>query len=472
MEEKLLINKIPFKKSFILLFFLELCLALLFYINPIFSIALFTIPIFAFFIYFSTFVHPFNWLIFLIVASGLDTFGKIPGTSITLFHISWGIVILTFLFYSLYNNDTQFKIHTGMNKYVFLFVGYAFLSLLYSPNAESGLVYIITILSLFIIFLFIVNFLKTNSQLKVLIYTLLILNVFNSFLIYYQILFQNVLFIGRDTAQSLSGEKIWRASGTFDDPNVTATYLLIGIVFSFAYLILNKTTIKQKLFIIPGILITSGGLILTFSRTGWLAAFVGIIIVVFFQKDKRKMFTVLFLIILFVVVVSIFTPYGEFIFARFLSVFDIMKDPSIRTRIFMGISGIWMFLNYPILGVGYRGFPKLYDYFQHPLMPQSALYIKESHTLWITLLAELGIIGLLIVLFWFKEIIVTIFKSIKFSSDPLVQSVLKGTFAIFIALNVSLLFYGNLFPHFNEFWILLGIVYAIQNNFVKDSVSA
>lgn len=471
MEKELLIERISLKKPFLILFFLEISLAALFYLSPIFPLILLIFPFLAFFFYFSTFVRPFNWLLFLIVASSIDTYGKIPGTSLTLFHIAWGIIVLTLLFYALYNYEKGLNIHTTMNKYVFLFLGYASISLLYSPNVESAFIYIFTVMSLFIIFLFIVNYLKTKTQLKFVIFAFLILNVFISLLIYYQILFQNILFIGRDTTKSLSGEKIWRASGTFDDPNVTATYLLIGIVFAFAYLVHNKTTIKQKLFIIPGILISSGGLILTFSRTGWLSVFIGVITVLFFQKNKKKSFSIFLFILLFIGAVSIFTPYGEFIFARFLSVFDIMKDPSIRTRIFMGISGIWMFINYPLFGIGYRGFPKLYDFYQHPLTPQSSLYIKEPHTLWIALLAELGIIGFLIVLFWFKEIIGTLFKSIRISDDPLVRSVLIGCLAIFVALNVSFLFYGNLFPHFNEFWILMGLVYAIKNNFLSVKVA-
>ena len=127
----------------------------------------------------------------------------------------------------------------------------------------------------------------------------------------------------------------------------------------------------------------------------------------------------------------------------------------------MGESGFRMFLDSPIWGLGYRSFPLVYDYYINPDLPWETLYIKESHTLFICLLAELGVIGFIIVFFWFKQVLTDCYKSIKVDKNKFTRAILIGSFSLFVAFNLNFLFYGNLFPQFNLIWLNFGLIYAI-----------
>jgi O-antigen ligase len=152
---------------------------------------------------------------------------------------------------------------------------------------------------------------------------------------------------------------------------------------------------------------------------------------------------------------------GALISDRFFSIFDLLNDPSIKARLLMAESGIRMFFDSPIWGLGYRSFPLVYDYYINPDMPWETLYIKESHTLFIFLLAELGIIGFVLVFLWFKQVLIDCYKFIKLDGSHLTKAILIGSFSLFVAFNVNFIFYGNLFPQFNLIWLNFGLIYSI-----------
>jgi hypothetical protein len=129
-----------------------------------------------------------------------------------------------------------------------------------------------------------------------------------------------------------------------------------------------------------------------------------------------------------------------------------------------------MLFDYPLMGVGFRGYPMLYDFYLDPIAPQIQLYVKEPHTLWTTLLAELSIWGVMVVfvLFYkfFKESYNTAYKYF----DDFSKSVLVAVFAMFVSLNIIFLFYGFLFPHFNMFWLNFALFYGIKDNYLNEKI--
>jgi O-antigen ligase len=395
------------------------------------------------------------------LASGFDQAGRVIG-GITIFHISWFLSMTAMVIHIVYNRGYKLTISTPINKYVFAYIGFSLFSLTYSPNVESGLVYLATTLALFLFYIFIVNFAWHENHYKTVIYALLMANLLISLLAFYQLLnFDpwNII----NVTQSASGEKISRSTGTFHDPNVAATYLMIGIIFGMSLVLYSKTSFINKIFLIGLSMISFGGILATFSRTGWLALASGMFVLLLFQKNKKNILFVLISVLAIFGAIILFTRYGEFISERIFSIFDIMGDVSISTRIYMGISGLWMFLDNPVLGIGYRGFPVLYDFYIHPLAPQVLLYVKESHTLVITLLAETGLIGVTIVFLWFKRVIKDNWNLLKKFDDGVTRAVLIGCFANFIALNTNFFFYGSLFPHFDLIWLVLGFIYSIYH---------
>lgn len=443
----------------------ESFLLALFYTNPIFLI-LSICSIFLVYFFYKFFITSlYLWVIILIASTALDQWGRVIN-GITVFHIAWFLSILSLLIAVLYKHKFTVIIKTPINKYVFFYISFSFFTLIFSPNVESGLQYLATTLALFLFFLVLLNVIKSIKHYKIIIYSFIGSNLFLSMLALYQLLFQNILYFGRYSTETSTGEKIWRVSATFDDPNVAATFMFVGILFTLGVIIYSREKLVLKILLVISLIPSIAGIIATFSRSGWVSLIAGIIVLVLFQKNKKYILYTLIVSIIIFGAFLIYTPYGEFITSRFESIFEIMSDVSIRTRVFMAVSGIWMFLDNPIFGIGYRGFPVLYDYYIHPETPRVLLHMKESHTLFITLLAETGLIGVSIVFLWFKRVFKDNISFIRKVRDPFLISILISSFATFVALNIDFLFYGSLFPHFNLIWLIFAIIYSVEKNFI------
>lgn len=405
--------------------------------------------------------YPFVWICFMIIATGIGDVGVIYA-GVTIFHLTWFLGILSLVLHYLYVHNKKFYFYTPINVFVFLYVIFSAISLIYSPNIESAVIYLAVTIALFIFYLMVVNLLDNKKHYRFIIFSLIISNIIISLFTVYQLSVQNTFYFGRQAVESISGDKIWRASGTYNDPNVAASFLAVGIIMTISVIIYSKEKKYYKILYLFATIIALVGIAITFSRSGWVTLATGVITLVFFQKIKKKIVLWITSIVIALVLVIIFVPFGGFIVARAFSIFDIIKDPSIHIRILLALSGIDMFLQSPIIGLGYRSFPILYDYFRQPLIPYGLLYIKESHTLIVTLLAELGIVGFSIVLMWFRRFFIDCFRLINEQNDSFIKSIVIGCFAVFVSLNFCFLFYGNLFPHFNFIWLIFGIVYSIK----------
>ncbi|MDZ7765241.1 MAG: O-antigen ligase family protein [Melioribacteraceae bacterium] len=415
-------TKVEFK-YFAYFLLLEIISAALAWLNPIFFLLPF-LPVIGLFFFYSTFIKdPFFWIIIMLIGSGLESWGIVFG-GITVFHIGWFLLILSTPLYLLFNPTNKITKFSPINIYVISFIVLALISLVYSPNKVAGLIQLSTTVALFIFFILYLNFVTSQKRISLVLITLALINILLSLLTFYQLLFENVLYIGRATVTSESGEKIWRASGTFEDPNVTAIFLMIGFIYAIAMLLNLKGNFSARLFYGIASIISGVGIIATFSRSAWIACFVGIIVTLALNRNKRILIYSFIGLVVFFLVFILFTPYGEFITFRIFSIFDVMEDPSIRTRLALINSGFAMFIDNPFLGIGFRGFPILYDLYLDPIVPWFLIHVKESHTLIITLLAELGVAGLIVVILWFRRVFIDSHKLIKTTTNNFYSAVL------------------------------------------------
>lgn len=461
-------NKIfnDWKYNLLIVLLIELAIIAVYLYNPIFTI-IFVIPIIAaVFFYFGILKNPAFFIGLMIFGTGLDQLGRVFGP-ITVYHIGWSLLLLSTLMYILFNDDIKFTISTPINKYVYAYLGISSFTLIYTYNFVSGLMQILITAALFFSFLIGVVFVNKKSHFVAIIISMILANIFNSGLIIYQMVFQNVKYFGRHAVESSTGEKVWRVSGAFDDPNVGAAFISIGVIYFLAIIIYSNYNKLIKVSLVPVILLSVIGIGLTFSRTIWMSLIISLLFLLWLNKNKKYLIGFSSILFLGILGVILFTSLGTFVLERFSSIFDIMKDISTRSRVAMAISGFEMFLDNPLLGKGIRSFPILYDFYLDPLIPPQLLYVKESHTMIIVLLAELGIFGLAIVFFWFKRVFHDAIKSYQSIDDPFLKSIAAGNLTVFFSLNIDFLFYGNLFPEFNLIWINLALIYALKKNFIE-----
>lgn len=194
--------------------------------------------------------------------------------------------------------------------------------------------------------------------------------------------------------QYLTGRWIWggginiegvrRVNSTFVDPNIFARYLDVSILGSLILMVKREWQVHPVR--VLALLLQIGALVVTFSRTGWLILFFGILALALLSNPRKRW--------------GIIGGGGVLILAS-------LAVPMIRTRLLTLGTGIaalgqrqhllkggWaMFIEHPVTGVGLGNFQWALEHPYHYLVPWSDA-VTRSHTTLVTVLAEMGLLGL------------------------------------------------------------------------------
>jgi O-antigen ligase len=278
----------------------------------------------------------------------------------------------------------------------------------------------------------------------------------------YQLLFQGTLFSTVVVRMATAlGLPVFRATGTFGNPNVLACFLMVGAVIGFALLFHKKNPLILQVLILLAVLGINSGLLGSFSRGGWLSTFAAVSIIV--ALHKRWSFFAYFGIFMVVcmIVISIQVPrLWEVVFERFGTIFNSEQDASSMGRIALIKSGIWMWMDYPILGVGLRSFPAYFADYIDPSMPKVlALFLQEAHTIQFEILAEFGLVGITIGSWLFFTVLFEGLRTIKTIRNDLYRCLQIGLTALYVGFMVNFTFATDIMN--NLFWITVGLIYVI-----------
>lgn len=178
----------------------------------------------------------------------------------------------------------------------------------------------------------------------------------------------------------LAGKEFLRAYGTFPHPNVLGGYLAIVLLF-----IIQKVD-RKNLWYWSTVALGIVALLLTFSRSAWIVAALGM---GWAMWKKTKFFS-------FILVSCLLS---------FVSISFHPMDESVVVRQQLNNSAVHMFVSAPLFGVGLGNFlVTLPD-----VLPSRAIYfLQPVHNIYLLLLAEVGIVGVsLIVLVawsWWRQV--------------------------------------------------------------------
>ena len=235
---------------------------------------------------------------------------------------------------------------------------------------------------------------------------------------------------------------------------------MIGVVIPFSMMFIKELNLFTKLILLFSLLLTSVGILSTFSRAGWISTIFGLLLVVALHR-KWSFFAIFFVLVVFAtILLSIKIPQlWEVIIDRFASIFDPSSDDSSSSRLSLIRSGIWMWQDHPLFGVGLRGFPKMYYDYVDPNMPYILMEVNEPHTIQVEILAEEGLIGIVVASWLFFTIF---FQGIRTSfvlKNPYLRDAQIACTALFISFIVNFTFATDLTN--NSFWMTIGMMYAI-----------
>lgn len=216
--------------------------------------------------------------------------------------------------------------------------------------------------------------------------------------VYAGFLLNLIAIIGYLSHQSFFVMEGTRLIGFLQDPSAWGCFLL-PLLFLQVTLLLNRYPLFSLRFSIINILLLSLGIVLTISRSTYLAFFLTLFFFLFFQRRSLLFLPLLGLsaICLF----FIFYFFGPHFQQKFVS--DVYWKQTIFERLTSISLGILWFLRSPLWGGGIGSFYKSSVYAQMEVPPELAKYGWDYvHNTYIWFLAEGGLIGIFILLglFW------------------------------------------------------------------------
>lgn len=234
--------------------------------------------------------------------------------------------------------------------------------------------------------------------------------------------------------------KVWsygiRARVTFKDPNIFGSFLAGALALTLPVVLGTKGFLKRTV-AVGCLLAGTAGLAFTFSRGAWVGFAAGLLVVLLFSRVSPAL--KIGIVVAVGVVVTVFLI--RFVSPTFVQtkILDVSSNRSFLYRFYLSVSGLRMFLDHP-MGIGPGNWPYVFPYYRPAFVAPTLL---ESHTAYVTVLAETGIFGFLgflwlVVRFWFGSLRVA-FKAPAGRLQALAVGSLAGGTALLVqALTYSL----------------------------------
>ncbi len=201
----------------------------------------------------------------------------------------------------------------------------------------------------------------------------------------------------------IGGQTLMRAIGLFPDPHMLAFYLGIAspLVLALAF---KEKKYQIFLFAVYGFLLAV--LLLTFSRGGYLGLAASAAAMVIFSWQRLKPKAKVFISSLFFVAIVLIILIGAPIINRFFSSFGLVEGSN-SGRIKIWEETLNQAKQTPLLGVGLGNYPLSLNF------NESYRSAITSHNLYLDILVETGIFGLLAWLWFLGGAALSVLKEIK-----------------------------------------------------------
>lgn len=274
-------------------------------------------------------------------------------------------------------------------------------------------------------------------------------------------------------------------SGFMDDENDFA--LAMNMVMPFAYfMFLGADSIKKKILYLSACGLFIAANVASISRGG----FVGLVSVIpyYFYKTPKKLLATLIITIM-VGVLYLTAPATYWDRVRSIKEENIEKGTG-ESRWYLWKHAWKVFLDHPLIGVGPGNVSFHLTRYQaeEEVLYRRSLFGRPVHSLYLTLIPEMGLVGILlfsVMLYYSHNDARKIFKKekdlflqreetrIKLDSETLIMKQLRELRFISLGINGALLGYlvsGGFISvfYYPHFWILTAVMVASMNNFRRN----
>jgi len=418
---------------------------------------------------FAVLVLLYPWLIIpvVIATTGLDSTGRLTTGSrgsvfnLTGFHLAFVLTIFAIAANVCLRRRVHFP-DLELKGPLFLLLGCIAVSLIYTPNQPEATVSFVRV-SCLILFMYMAQIMIDSKQaVGAVLWSMALVSIGGAGMGAYQVI-TGQFHLPVKVITALGGN-VPRATAMFHNPNIFATFLMSGILPLLAVLLNYRMPLWKRAFFLLAILVGFGGLLASFSRSNWLAAMIGIVVILWLSRQLRYLFIFSIAGLLGILALKEFVPFAEYIFERFVSIFTIFEQfgqvgrTSSTARVYLVIASVSMFLDHPLLGIGWRAFPKVFSEYAPPGFPHWS-QVNEPHTVISMILGELGIVGFAAIVWFIGRTFWHGMSSLPQMQDPYLRAVLIGMIANFVAFQASQSFNGD-FSN-NMFWFFTGMLFAV-----------
>ncbi len=411
-------------------------------------------------------LEPTVGLVIMVIVTGLDFLGTIVSNSaamyykLSYFHVALVVTLISSVIHAfLQRKETVPSLDIWPPLLVFLTM--YIVSLVHTPNITDALFAFGRIVALSGIVLMIVMDVDNVWKTVTITGMMVIVPLGVSILTLYQLFGEGSFYapVVIKVATEL-GMPVYRSSGTFMNPNGMACFLMVGSVMSFALLFVKNRfpVVKWTMFAIMAVI--NVALLASFSRGGWVSTFVAIALIV--ALHRRWSYFGYFVILLAVCIFAVSVRFPHLwaaVFERVGTIFGGSGDASSSARMALIKTSIWMWMDHPIFGVGLRAFPFYCPDYLDSSMPHILSNVVEAHTIQTEILAEFGLVGLVIATWLFVTLFFSGMRSIRVMKNDLLRCTEIGLVALFLGFIVNFSFATDIAN--NMFWITIGLIYAL-----------
>lgn len=208
---------------------------------------------------------------------------------------------------------------------------------------------------------------------------------------------------GASVVQLANGLRILRAYGTLPHPNILGGMVFVTLLGPVSLFLAHKRPNYPALILLALGIILLG---LSFSRSAWLAliAFIGILILKSKHFEGKRLFLLIASIALAIVLTMY--PLKDLVFTRISNSAVVTEQNSIVGRVWYTQQALAMIQKYPLTGVGIGSFV-----LELSKSAVDGVLVEPAHNIFLLATAELGIVGLLLMISQFISIALTIFRA-------------------------------------------------------------
>jgi putative inorganic carbon (HCO3(-)) transporter len=261
----------------------------------------------------------------------------------------------------------------------------------------------------------------------------------------------------------VSGTEGYRIMGTYGDPNFFAQVMVVIIPLALNRLRYEKKIILKVLaaWALAASFLT---VVFTFSRGGFLALCSVLGLLVLLRKPPLvAILSGLLILILLIPLLpaSYFDRLQTILEYLPFSGADVRTEVSLRGRMSEYEVALRMFMDHPIVGIGYENYANNYLDYSVRLGLDPRNTERSAHSLYLQVLAEQGIIGFLMFVFVLYSVFNSLSKATRIFKKISLEGEADLTTAYLIGFTgylVSALFIHGAYPR--NLWLLIGIGFA------------